>query len=151
MDRLTDESGMRAAIVAEAKSWLRTPYRDGQMVKGAGTDCGRGLIGIYAGAGAIEAFDTGYYNMQHHLHSNEEQYLNFVLRFAKEIEGPPLPGDIVMFKLGRCFSHGGVVIDWPKIIHTIRPAGTIYENVERCVIGGRALAKLPRKYLSLWG
>ena len=147
---MTEAEG-RARIVVEAKSWIGTPYVDGAMVKGAGCDCGRGLMGIYVNAGAIDEFDPGYYAPQHHMHSNEEVYLRYVLQHAHEINGPPLPGDVVMFKLGRVFSHGAVVIGWPRIVHTMRLEGTVIENVERCVIGPRALSKLPRKYFSLWG
>lgn len=144
------EDETRAAIVAEAKSWIGTPYVDGAKVKKAGCDCGQLLIGVYAGAGAIEDFDTGYYSPQHHIHSKEERYMGFVLRYAKEIPGSPLPGDIVMFKIGKVYAHGGIVIGWPRIIHVFRLAKVMIEDVSLCTIGGRGLANLPRKFFSLW-
>ncbi len=27
------------------------------------------------------------------------------------------PGDIVLWKFGRCFSHGAIIVEWPTIIH----------------------------------
>ena len=125
---------------------------DGAAIKGAGCDCGTYLIKTFANAGLIEDFSPGYYAPQHHLHSNEETYLNFILARATEFDGPPGLGDIVMFKIGRVFAHGAIVIGWPKIIHAVRDenGGVIMDNVDRCIIGHRALAKLPRKYFTLW-
>lgn len=145
------EDEERAAVVAEARSWVGTPYGEGAKVKGAGIDCGQFLIQVYARAGLIEDFDTGYYSPQHHLHSTEERYLSFVMERAREIPGPPGPGDMVMFKFGKVFSHGAIVIAWPKIVHALRLDGTTLDNVERCVFGRRGLANLPRKYFTLWG
>lgn len=146
------EAEQRAAVVGEARSWLRTPYRDGACVKGAGVDCGTYLIKAYANAGMIDDFSPGYYAPQHHLHSNEERYLGLVLDRATEFEGPPGLGDIVMFKIGRVFAHGAIVIGWPRVIHAVRDAngGVIIDNVERCIIGSRALNNLPRKFFTLW-
>ena len=146
---MSEEEGRRA-VVAEARSWVGTPYTDGAGIKGVGTDCGIILIKVFSSVGLIPPFDPGYYSPQHHLHSSEERYLSLILRHAHEIEGPPKDGDIVMFKFGRVFSHGGIVVGWPKIVHSLRPGGTIIDNVERCIIGPRALAHLPRKYFSLW-
>ena len=145
-----DEMRERSAVVNEARSWVGTPYHDGGRLKGVGVDCGQILILTYANVGLIKDFDTGYYAPQHHLHSNDEVYLDFVKRYAHEVIGPPKPGDIVMFKFGKVFSHGGVVLDWPRIVHTLRPGGTVIDNVELCALGPRALARLPRKYFSLW-
>jgi cell wall-associated NlpC family hydrolase len=85
------------------------------------------------------------------LHSNAEVYLNYVLAHAHEIDGPPKPADVVMFRFGRVYSHGAIVIDWPRVVHSLSPEGVRIENVERCTLGPRAMAKLPRKYFSLWG
>ena len=146
-----NESEARAAVVAEARSWVGTPYADGARVKGHGVDCGQLLIGVYSAVGLIPELDVGYYAPQHHMHSTVEVYLGHVMNFSREIEGPPAPGDVVMFKFGRVFSHGGIVVLWPKIVHSLRLDGTTYENVERCIIGPRAMARLPRKFFSLWG
>lgn len=146
---MTEKEG-RAAVVAEARSWVGTPYADNCGLKGAGTDCGQILIKVFAAAGLIEDFSTGYYAPQHHMHSTEERYLSFIMARAREIEGSPKPGDIVMFKLGKVFSHGGIIIGWPMIVHALRPGGTMIDNVDRCTLGPRALANLPRKYFSLW-
>ena len=144
------EREAREAVVKEALSWVGTPYHDGARVKGAGVDCGQILIMTYANVGLIKDFDTGYYAPQHHMHSTDEVYLRFVEGYAHEISGPPERGDIVMFKFGKVFSHGGIVIGWPRIVHTLRPGGTMIDNVELCNLGPRAMGNLPRKFFSLW-
>jgi cell wall-associated NlpC family hydrolase len=33
------------------------------------------------------------------------------------------PADFIVFKFGRTFSHGAIVVDWPLIIHAYIPHG----------------------------
>ena len=35
-------------------------------------------------------------------------------------EGEPQPGDVSVYRVGRCFSHGAIVTEWPFIIHAFR-------------------------------
>lgn len=145
------ESELRAAIVAEAESWIGTKYHNHARVKGVGVDCGQLLLGVYGAVGILPVdFDVGYYPEQWHMNRDEERYLGIVKSFGHEIPGPPKPGDAVMFKFGKCFSHGGIVTEWPMIVHAIRLANVTLENVERCTFGPRALANIPRKYFSYW-
>ena len=53
-----------------------------------------------------------------HLHRGEERYLGFLLARAREVAAP-LAGDVILFKYGRCFSHGGIVtrVDPLTIVH----------------------------------
>lgn len=113
-------SDIRKRIVAEAMSWLGTSYHHRARVKGAGVDCAQILIGVYAAVGLVAEFDTGEYPMDWMMHRDEERYLGFVVDHANEVESP-LPGDVVLYRVGRCFSHGGIVIAWPQILHASRP------------------------------
>jgi len=142
---------VRAAIVAEAMSWLGTPYVSNGLVKGSGTDCAMLLIGVYGNCGLIpKEYDPRPYPAQWHLHRNVEQYMNHVLRFAQEVPGPPerapLPGDMVMFKLGRVFSHGGIIIGWPNIIHAVGDVRVIREDVSKCRTGKRAFWTVEKRF-----
>lgn len=111
---------LRAAVVAEAESWLRTPYHHSARVKGAGVDCAQILIGVYSNVGLVDPFDTGEYPMDWMLHRDDERYLGWVRRHAVEVEAPRL-GDIAVWRFGRCFSHGAIVTGWPSVIHAHRP------------------------------
>ena len=63
-------------------------------------------------------------------------------RRAREIAPQDVqPGDFVVFRVGRCFAHGAIVIDWPRIIHAV---------VNRCVTLDEANASTAMKTFSLW-
>lgn len=117
---------MRQRIVAEARTWLRTPWHHEARVKGAGVDCGQLLIAVYSACGLIEEFQTEQYPSDWHLHRDETRFLNYLLQFADPVESPLL-GDIAMFQYGRHAAHGSIVIDavGPTIIHAWRDEGMV--------------------------
>jgi cell wall-associated NlpC family hydrolase len=152
-----DEAEARQAIVREAQTWIGTPYHSNALVKGprGGTDCAMLLIGVYGNVGLIpKDFDPRPYPPQWHVHRNEEKYLNYVLEFVKEVDGPPAripkPGDLVMFKLGRVFAHGAIVVDWPNVIHAIGDDRVLPEDISKNTTGKRAFANVPQRFFSLW-
>lgn len=114
----------RAAIVAEARTWLGTPYVPCARVKGAGVDCGQLLIGVFHACGLIPNVDPGPYSPDWHLHHSEELYLGQVLGHADPVDDPQ-PGDIALFQFGRCVSHGAIVVAWPHVIHAYRGQGCV--------------------------
>lgn len=154
-----EETRQRAAVVAEARSWLGTPYHHEARVKGAGVDCAQLLIGVFAAPGValIDSLDVPRYPPDWHLHRSAERYLAIVLEHAREIAGPPLPGDIVLWRFGRCFSHGAIVVDWPAVIHAYVGRACVIEDAEAAAwlstIGERADGygrARPRRFFSLW-
>ncbi|MDE2426900.1 MAG: hydrolase [Elusimicrobia bacterium] len=95
--------------VAEARRWLGTPYRHQADLIGLGTDCAMILVRVYQSAGLLPLdIDPRPYPTDWHLHRSEERYLGWVERFAEPVESPK-PGDVALFKFGRCLSHGGIV------------------------------------------
>ena len=127
---LMDEQIQRARVVQAAREWLGTPYHHRGAIRGVGTDCGMSLIKVFAQAGVIQEFDPGPYPMDWMLHQGEERYLGIVERFAKPTDKPK-PGDIALFKFGRCISHGGIIVGWPEIVHAYKEAGCmVLDNVD---------------------
>ena len=117
-------------VVAEARTWLRTPYHHNQRTKGAGVDCANLPAAVYAAAGMIPEIPPEEYSAQWHLHCNSddpdtERYLKRVLEYAREFSGPPGPADFVLWKVGRRWAHGAIVIEWPVIIHAAARAGEV--------------------------
>lgn len=117
----------RADVVREASEWIGTPYHDHGEVKGprGGTDCAKLIKCVFRNVGLVDDFPIPYYSPQQFLHSDAETYLAVIGSFAVEIdEAAALPGDVVMYKLGRAFGHGAIIIDpgWPNIIHAWAPA-----------------------------
>lgn len=121
----------RAAVVAEALTWLGTPYHSSAAVRGAGVDCAQLPAAVYAACGLIPRFDIAPYPSDWHMHRTEERYLDQVLDYAAEISGNPRPGDFVLWRFGRTFSHGAIVVAWPTIVHAYvgRPVET--EDAQR--------------------
>lgn len=125
--RVRSEADARAALVAEALSWRRTPYHDHGAVKGCdgGVDCAQLIAQVYQRAGVVERIDVPHYSPQHFLHSAREWYVEVILTFAREItQAEALPGDVVTFKLGRSHGHGAILITpgWPHLVHAWGPA-----------------------------
>lgn len=144
---MTDQEALqRAAVIAEARTWLRTPYHHRGRIKGAGVDCVHLLIQVYAATGVIESFDPGHYAKDWMLHRSEELYLGWVEKYAFHVEQPQ-PGDMALYKFGRCVSHAGIVVEWPLIIHAHMPDRmvTLAEG-DKGALDGRL-----HGFYSLWG
>lgn len=120
--------------VAEARRWLGTPYRHQADLIGLGTDCAMILVRVYQSAGLLPLdIDPRPYPTDWHLHRSEERYLGWVERFAEQVD-TPAPGDVALFKFGRCLSHGGIVDQVnPEItmIHADLNAGVERTEVRR--------------------
>ncbi len=153
----------RPAIVRQARRWVGTRYHHRARVMGAGVDCAQILIATFAAAGLIEDFDPGPYPRDWHLHRDEERYADTVARFAHEYDPQllqPLPGDVVLFKHGRTFSHGAIVTGdprapeptgWPWVVHAYADA----QRVEEIDATGTPLLRLagrprPMRAFSYW-
>ncbi len=143
---------MRSEVVNVARSWVGTKYLSNAMVKGVGTDCAMLLLAVYREAGIVpEDFSPEAYSPQWHLHRGEEKYLEVVLKFAKEFDGPPLVGDVVMFKVGRLFAHAGIVVEWPTIIHARGDSKVVLEeDISRNGFGKHAIWRQERRFFSPW-
>ena len=73
-------------------------------------------------------FDPGDYAIDHMLHSDREVFRGWCERFGR-LTNDPKPGDVALWRFGRCYSHGGIVIDWPqRVIHAFRPFGEVCET-----------------------
>ena len=146
------EQAEREKVVREALTWLGTPYRICADVKGSGVDCGMLLVRVFVDTGICAPFDPRPYPEQWHLHQVAERYMGIVTHFAHEVEPPPqrdlLPGDLILFKYGKVFSHGAIFIGGPKymFIHCSRPlpceATYLYSSP--------GFMRMEKKYFSVW-
>jgi cell wall-associated NlpC family hydrolase len=119
------ESLERAVVVAEAKTWLGTPFRDQADVKGGGVDCAMLLVRVFVDTGIVAPLDPRPYPTQWHLHQGEERFLNVIERFGAEVNRDPIPGDVVVYQFGRCYAHGAVVIEENHLIHAYYLSGKV--------------------------
>jgi cell wall-associated NlpC family hydrolase len=144
-------NAQRAAVVAEARSWIGTPYHHAADIKNHGVDCAMLLVRVYADTALIENFDPRPYTRDWFLHRSEERYLGFLFDRAHEVREPGL-GDTVVFKIGRCFAHAGIVsrVDPLTIIHAFAPLRCVVEDV---IHASAELAERLKtaKFASYWG
>lgn len=104
-------------VLSEALSWAGTPWHHEADIKGVGVDCAFFLIRVFHSAGVIPDVNPRPYPPDWHFHRDEERFIGWLTQFADEVESPE-PGDVAVFKFGRCFAHGAIVIDWPLVIHS---------------------------------
>ncbi len=125
---------MISSVIREAESWIGTPYHlmgdgdqtPGRKLKGIGIDCAQILVEVYSAAGVTPWFSTGKYSRDWMMHQREERYLGFITPLADEIEANhPAPADIVVWRFGFTFSHGGIVTEWPHVVHAYAPYGMV--------------------------
>ena len=143
------ETVERTAVVSAARGWIGTPYHHAADVKGpkGGVDCAMLLVRVYVDLGMVEPFDPRPYTRDWMLHRDEEKYLGFLLARARLVERPEA-GDVILFRVGRCFAHGGIAsrTEPLSLIHAYSQVGRVVEDqVERCALGARA-----RTFASYW-
>ena len=154
-----NEAEQRAAVVVEARSWVRTPYVSHARIKGLGADCGTFLAAVYANAGVFIAESLPCLPPQWFLHNDREWYLEYLAKYAVEYELgrsqesevqesggnwipfagscllTPSPGDILCARHGRAYSHGAIVTAWPVVVHCFPPCvqeSNVYFNPVYC-------------------
>lgn len=130
-DPLTEEEG-RAAVVRVAMEYEGTKYHHQGMIKGVGVDCATLIICVFEEAGVVATSEIAPWLPQWFLHKGEEKYLNEVRKYATEItEAEAQIGDIVVYKMGRTFSHGAIIIEpgWPTILHAVQDAGMVIRDI----------------------
>lgn len=144
----------REAVIAEAATWIGTPFRDCARVKGqrGGVDCGQFLHAVFQNASVVDHLDEPpRYNLQFMMNSIEELYLAELSKYCLELPKVQTErADVFMLRWGKTYSHGGILLEpWPgRIIHALNPArghwgnGIMYGDAKR---DGRILAAL-RKY-----
>jgi cell wall-associated NlpC family hydrolase len=123
------ETAQRAAVVAEARSWIGTPYHNCADIKGAGVDCGMLLVRVFVDTGLCHPFEPRPYPADWHLHRSGERYLDFIFDRAGEVTASK-PGDLMVLRFGRCYSHGGIVTNARPltIVHAYFSARRVIEE-----------------------
>jgi len=120
------------AIVAEARSWIGTPYHRGARIKGAGCDCATLIAQVCIDLGLIPEIEIPRESANHFLANDNPIYLETVMKHADEIpEGEVQPGDVVMYRRPgwKIFTHAAIVVDWPSaVVHASVSRGVIMSH-----------------------
>lgn len=112
----------RAAIVAEARSWLGTPYQHQARLKGAAVDCIGLVIGVARAVGAVAPdFDFNGYSRQPDGVSLLREC--DLLMAGRVEEGAMRPGDVIVTRYAKDPCHFGILTDYPAgglaVVHAL--------------------------------
>lgn len=131
------EQQLRLAVIDEAMTWIRTPYHHRAHIKGVGVDCAQILLEVYAFTGVCDRIDVGQYSHDWHMHHSDELYLRWITTQCDQVDEPQ-PGDIALFRFGRCVSHSAIVVDWPgKLVHAYIKKGVVMSAADDAELRGR--------------
>jgi len=138
----------REAVVAEAMTWEGTPYHSGASIKGVGVDCAMFPAAVYHAVGLTPKIEPKY-SPDWMMHRDEETFLAWVTPYAREITRDALgPGDFVIWKFGRTYSHGAIVIAPPIVLHAVQEGRAVIRgNMDR----DEDLRSRSARYFTLWG
>ena len=106
---------MRPAIVAEARTWLGTPFLWQASVKGRGCDC-KGLVTGVARALDLPGADSLHARMAAY-HNVDTRVLIEGLRANMDKVDQAEPGDVLLLKMRGQPVHLGI-LGYEEIIHT---------------------------------
>lgn len=137
----------RAAIVAEAMSWIGTPWHHAARVKGAGVDCGQLIAAVFEAVGLTGPLTIAPYPQDFMLHNNREMFREYVeAGGARKVPDGvrPGPGDICLFRFGRVISHAAIVTTFPEVVHSyVDTRRVTVDDVERN-------PRLRERYVGAW-
>lgn len=106
----------RNRVLRIARTWEATPWHHQARVKGIGVDCAQLLCAVFEEAGLIPHVDPRPYPRDWHFHRDDERFLRWLSHYTDEVD-KPMRGDVAVFKFGRTFSHGSIVVKWPVVLH----------------------------------
>lgn len=112
------ERDQRQHFIDAALTWVGTPYRQLGYTKGpkGAIDCSMLLVGALVEARIFKPFDPRPYSPNWFLSQSDEKYLAWLDTIGAPTTNPQ-PGDIQVFKMGRCFAHSGIIVDDRYIVH----------------------------------
>ena len=118
-------------VVAEALTWIGTPYRHHGSRKGVGCDC-LGLVrGIWRALYGRALDEPGAYSSDWAEAGGEERLLSAARRhFREKAMAESAPGDLLLFRwrLHLPAKHLGIRIDETSFVHAYEGAGKVVRS-----------------------
>ncbi len=119
----------RVQIIAEAREWLGTPYRNQHSVRGAGCDC-LGLVrGVYRNVIGPEPEAPPPYTPGWGETGLSEPLLRAAAQHLVPVDVWQ-PGDVLVFRMmqGAVAKHCGIVVSDTHMIHGYQGAGRVEQS-----------------------
>jgi hypothetical protein len=118
-------------VIAEARSWLGTPYEHGQGLKGVGVDCVFFLVRTFHALDLIPNIDPRPY--PHGPFIRDDRYVRWMRPFVDPAPLPPRPANIVLFWVPprKMPAQSAIVVQWPTLILLDQEMGVVELNAEK--------------------
>lgn len=115
-----------AALSAEARSWLGTPFAAHAMVKGGGADCVSLVAGIFLGIGALKSAELGNYALDDG--ARLTAWFDARPEFSRLGPGETKQaGDVLEMNYGA-FRHAALMLSEAEFIHVLPQRRVIVSN-----------------------
>lgn len=114
------DPSVQELVCITVKSWIDARVRFAHRGSNRfGCDCTGFLIGVMKELGYLRKYRLREYSPDWNLHSGAGEYvMEVVSQYADPIpKTSVVPGDVVLFKFGRCLSHAGIVMEHHLFAH----------------------------------
>ena len=107
-------------LAEQAVQWIGVKYEHRGTTR-YGCDCTGLIIGCLRELGYMGRYKLRNYPFDWNLHAGAGDYLCQELdKIATDVTGQqPEPGDIAVFRFGKCRAHAGIVCNWPIFVHSL--------------------------------
>ncbi len=115
-------------VLAEALSWVGTPYRHQGRTKGVGCDCLGVLLGVWSAIYGRLPEQPGAYAPDWAEAGGAERFLEAARRHCREKQaGEMMPGDLLLFrwKRGLPAKHAGILVSPERFVHAYHGASVV--------------------------
>jgi NlpC/P60 family putative phage cell wall peptidase len=106
-----------AAIVAEAETWLGTPFRHAAALKGIGVDCIHLVHAVYRAVGLTDVALPSYPPDWHLHQGGGNRLMEGLVPHCVPASEPFELGDILVYNYGRAPSHCAIYVGEGRVIH----------------------------------
>lgn len=127
----------REEIVAEARSWVGTPYKHQASVKGAGADCLGVLRGVFRGVYGLQADPESAppYQQTWYERTDRDELLLAAQRHLIQVEEKEIlkPAQVLVFRMkpGMSAKHCGIVTHNDMMVHAYSGKATFEVTIGR--------------------
>lgn len=115
----------RAQIIAEARTWIGTPWVHQGRLKGIACDCVGMIICV---ARALEIFPPEL-DATYSRNPQPKLMIDYLNQYLDRIDGPPQPADVLLLRPHRITQHLGILTGDNTFIHAIDRHRGVREHI----------------------
>ncbi len=111
-------------LVQQVLQWVGVPYQHRGLTR-AGCDCTGLLIGCVQELGYAPNYQLRYYPRDWNLHAMADDYIRQELAAVAAPTPIAQPGDILLFRFGKCVAHSAILVRAKTFLHAHTRAGKV--------------------------